>query len=419
MKNKRFLAVCILLALCLTACDSTITCPPAETTDTHIIVCPGCTEPDTTRSFADNLMLLTADDGNRMLSPYSAKMCLALLANGARGETKQQILDAIGVEDLDAYNAEVKALLERYATYEKVMALHTANSLWLNQTTFGGKGAFLSDYQKSMQDYFSAEVREVTDKNSVEEVNAWAKDKTNGKIDQILAEQQRSFATALVNAVYFKAAWQNAFSESLTAKGDFTNADGSVTETDFMHDTDTYGYYEADGVQAVKLSYSRSNADGEYIRDTDYDFSMYLILSDEMPEIEKFLNTVEFTSEKVRLTVPKFEINYSVSMVDMLKALGMTDAFDENNADLGAMIDLTAMAENLFVGEVLQKTYIQIDENGTEAAAVTAIAVYLTSAVIELPSPIKEFTADRPFYFAVRDNTSGELLFVGRYETVE
>lgn len=419
MKNKRIIAglLATAISLSLVSCGDV----PAETTGGEIIVCPAdmfLPEPDTDASFADNLMKMTESDGNRMLSPYSAKMCLALLANGADGETKQQILDAIGISDINSYNAEVKVLLERYASYEAAMALNTANSIWINQTTFDGKGAFLPDYRTAMQDFYSAEVREVTDKNSVEEVNAWAKEKTNGKIDSILTEEHRSFATVLTNAVYFKAAWEAAFSEYMTAKEIFTNADGSTAETDFMHNTDSFGYYEADGIKAVKLDYSRFGEGESYVSDQDYDFSMYFILSDEMPEIEELLDTVEFTSSRVRLSIPKFEINYDISMNDILKALGMTNAFDAVLADFSEMIDLTTLNDNLVVDDVLQKTYIKIDEEGTEAAAVTAIVMVECAAVID-ESPIKEFNANKPFYFAVRDNTSGEILFVGRYETVE
>lgn len=419
MKNKRFLALCILLALCLSACNAT-TRPRAETTNTQLIICPNCTG-DPHLSFADNLLHMTAESGNRMLSPYSAKMCLALLANGAKGETKQQILDAIGISDLDAYNAEVKALLARYASYAGVMSLETANSLWLNQTTFGGKGKFRTDYQTAMREYFSAEVREVTRQNAMEEVNAWVNEQTHEKIKSILEEEQRNFAAALINAVYFKAGWKAEFPEHLTQKDDFTNADGSISKTEFMQNTETYGYCEKGGVKALRIDYSRFGGE-EYVSDKDYNFSMYILLCDDPSaslNVDAFLKgNTPFTTQRVRATIPKFELNYSVGLTDILRSLGMTDAFDEDKSDLGEMFDLSAIDGNLFVSDALQKTYIKIDEEGTEAAAVTAVTVAPTSAEINVKDPI-EFTADRPFYFAIRDNTSGELLFVGRYETVK
>lgn len=430
MKNKRvtgFLA--LLLTLCLTACSQSEVHNGANTNMTDNT--NDYNEPqslpiaDNTLSFADNLLCLTAEDGNRMLSPYSAKMCLALLANGANGDTKQQILNAIGIGDLDAYNTEVKTLLGRYASYEGVMSLETANSLWLNQTIFNGKGKFLTDYQDAMRNFYSAEVREVTSENSIEEVNSWVKKKTNEKIEAILSEDHRNFAAALVNAVYFKANWETAFSKYNTETEGFHNIDGSVSDTDFMHNTDTYGYYEGDGVRAVRIDYGRFGGGEEqkYIRsDKIYSFSMYIMLPDEQEEllnVDAFLKEhAPFEDTRVQLEIPKFEMEYSVSLNDMLKALGMTNAFDSAKADFSAMIDLDTLDDNLVVSDTLQKTYIQVDENGTEAAAVTAITITPTSAVID-DRPIQEFTADKPFYFAIRDNTNGELLFVGRYETVE
>ena len=424
MRNKRLLAALLLLTLGLSACG---TVPPAETTVTD----PICTElageslvlppPNADASFADNLMRLTVSDGNRMVSPYSAKLCLALLANGARGETKQQILDMLQIADLDAFNAEVKELLARYESYAGVMSLETANSLWLNQSSFGGKGKFLVGYQDAMQDFYAAEVREVTDANSVEEVNAWVNDKTHEKIPSILSEEHRKFATALVNAVYFKAAWAERFPEAATANGEFYNLDGSIGTLPFMQKTDSFGYYEGDGVRAVQIDYGRAGENETYLADARYSFSMYVMLCDDPAatlDVDAFLTkNAPFARERVHVKLPKFEMEYSLSLRDILIALGMVDAFDGERADLGAMMDLGALDGNLYVSDALQKTYVKLDENGTEAAAVTAILVKLTSAM--KPTEPIEFTADKPFYFAIRDNTSGETLFVGRYETAK
>lgn len=421
MKNKLSAFACAILAvLMLFSCgeddvyysanDTAVTKAPESEK-----AAPELPEVNEDLSFADNLMKMTAADGNRMISPYSAKMCLALLANGADGETKQQILDAIGISDIDAYNTEVKKLLERYETYAGVMSLETANSLWLNQSVFGGDGAFLKDYRDAMQNFYSAEVREVTSANSIEEVNAWVNEKTKEKIPTILTEDHRNFATALVNAVYFKAAWENEFSKHLTEEKDFNNIDGTKSKLDFMHNTDYYEYYEAEGVKAVKLDYGRyGENENDYVNDRNYNFSMYIMLGDDI-NVDKFLSNAEFENCRVALSIPKFELEYSFGLNEILMALGMIDAYDGNKADFSKMIDLSTLNDNLVVSDVLQKTYIGIDEVGTEAAAVTAIIMVECAAAIDTAEPI-EFTADKPFYFAIRDNTNGELLFVGRYE---
>ena len=415
MKANKLIVILILVALCFSGCAETITCPPDnETTDPAIKTCPDLPSPDESASFADNLMKLTADDGNRMISPYSAKMCLALLANGAKGETRQQILDAVGISDLDAYNAYAKETLARYQTYVDVLSLETANSLWINKSTLDAE--FLPSYRENMQNFFGAEVREVTRNNSIEEVNAWAKEKTKDKIDSILSEEHRDFALALANAVYFKAAWEIPFEKYATKKQNFTDIYGLISRLDFMNATDRFGYYESNGIKAVSLEYGRLgkiNGEHFYLADKNYSFSMYFMLCDGELNVERFLSdNAPFATDNVHISIPKFELEYKVQLNDILIALGMVDAFDDR-ADLSGLTGVGG----LYVDDVLQKTYIKIDEEGTEAAAVTAITVDECAAIIS-ENP-KEFIADKPFYFAIRDNTSGELLFVGRYETAK
>jgi len=371
--------------------------------------------------FADSLVTALSPEGNWMISPYSIRMCLAMVANGATGETQTQLLDALQIKDLDTFNQEIQSLLGRYDGYQRIMTLNTANSLWLNQSQFGGKGAFADGFSKKLGECFRAEAKEVTNRNSVEQVNRWVNDKTNGKIPTILGEDTRKFATALVNAVYFKAAWENTFDAGATKKGTFHNADGTTTQLDFMHQTDYFGYYSTPGIQAVKLDYRQDAVDDEtgknheFFRDAD--FSMYLILTEESLDVQNFLDSTQFTNSLVRMSVPKFQLEYASPLDDTLKALGVEEAYSPDSADFTAMLKSGSLpeGENLYLGTVLHKTYLAIDEEGTEAAAVTA-AVMDTMALIREPL-VREFTADQPFYFAIRDNTSGELLFVGRYET--
>lgn len=376
-----------------------------------------------TPTFADSLVRAIDAEGNFMLSPYSLRMCMAMLANGANGDTKTELLAAMQVDDLDTFNAQVKTQLATYDSYARVMSLETANSIWINQSAFDGKGAFLPAYQTAMTDSYRAEAREVTNDDSVEKVNAWVNEKTKEKIPTILTEDNRDFATALVNAVYFKAAWAEEFYEGSTDKADFTNADGTTSQVDMMHQTDYFGYYSTPGVEALKMDYRNDAVENEYgenfERFPDADFSMYFIKAAEDIDVQNLLDQAEFSDEyKVKVSVPKFKLEYSKSLDTALKAMGITTAYDPDMADLGAIVDTSSLPEGkrLFLDTVLQKTYIAIDEKGTEAAAVTA-AMGATSAMPpERPPLVREFTADSPFCFAIRDNANGELLFVGRYE---
>lgn len=380
--------------------------------------------PEEAGTFADALVRAAAPDGNWTLSPYSARLCLAMLANGAKGETQTELLDALRIDDLDAFNQSIKELLETYDSYTRIMSLDTANSIWINQSWFDGKGAFLPDFVEKMDENYRATVEEVTNKDSVERVNAWANEKTNGKIPTILTEDNREFVTALVNAVYFKAAWENEFPANRTAQEAFTNADGTTGTVDMMHQTNGFGYYATPGVEALKMDYRKyavDNAEGdnwEYFRDAD--FSMYLIKADKEVDVQHLLDQAEFVYGDVAVSIPKFKVEYGAALDDALQALGVKAAYDPEKADLTAMIDPSSLPGGQhFLDTVLQKTYIAVDEKGTEAAAVTAAMDGAGSAEPTRPELVRTFTADGPFWFMIRDNANKEILFVGRYETAE
>lgn len=389
----------------------------------NAVTASAVSNPEQPGSFADALVRALDPEGNWSVSPYSIRLCLAMLANGAKGETQQELLNALHIDALDAFNQSVKELLETYDGYARIMSLETANSLWLNQSRFDGAGAFLPDFVQQMDEYFRAEVQEVTDADSVERVNAWADEKTHGKIPTILTEDNREFATALVNAVYFKAAWASEFYESDTDKADFANADGTTGTVDMMHQTNGFGYYATPGIEALKMDYRNyavDNMEGdnfEFFRDAD--FSMYLIKADGTLDVQHFLDNAEFTYGDVNVSVPKFKVEYSAALDKALQALGVQTAYDPENADLSAMLDPSGLpGQQHFLDTVLHKTYIAVDEKGTEAAAVTA-AMAGGAAPPERPELIRSFTADSPFWFVIRDNAKGEILFAGRYETAK
>ena len=380
--------------------------------------------PEQPGSFADALVRELDAEGNWSVSPYSIRLCLAMLANGAKGETQQELLNALSIDDLDAFNQSVKELLETYDSYARIMSLETANSLWLNQSQLGGEGEFLPDYVRGMDEFFRAAVEEVTNADSVERVNAWVSEKTHGKIPTILTEDNREFVTALVNAVYFKAAWENEFNEERTDKADFTNADGTTGTVDMMHQTDGFDYYATPGIEALEMPYKNYAVDNEvgdnweYFRDAD--FSMYLIKADDTMDVQNFLDNAEFTYGDVNVSVPKFKVEYSAALDEALQALGVQTAYDPENADLTAMLDPSSLpGQQHFLDTVLHKTYIAVDEKGTEAAAVTAAMTGEGAAMPSRPEMVRTFTADSPFWFVIRDNANGEILFTGRYETAK
>ena len=381
--------------------------------------------PEEAGTFADAFVRAAAPkEGNWTLSPCSARLCLAMLANGAKGETQAELLDALRIDDLELFNQITQEQNAFYSGLERIMTMQISNSVWLNQSWFDDKGAFLPNFVKTMDENYHATVEEVTNADSVERVNAWANEKTNGKIPTILTEDNREFVTALINAVYFKAAWENEFPEDQTDKADFTDADGTTGTVDMMHQTNGFGYYSTPGVEALKMDYRNyavDNVDGDgFERFIDADLSMYLIKADDTIDVQNLLDSAEFVYGDVNVSVPKFKVEYGTTLDDALQAMGIKTAYDHEKADLTAMLDPTGLpGGQFFLDTVLQKTYIAVDEKGTEAAAVTAAMDGAGAAMPDRPELVREFAADSPFWFVIRDNNNGELFFVGRYENAE
>ena len=381
--------------------------------------------PEEAGTFADAFVRAAAPkEGNWTLSPYSARLCLAMLANGAKGETQAELLDALRIDDLELFNQITQEQNAFYSGLERIMTMQISNSVWLNQSWFDSKGAFLPNFVKTMDENYHATVEEVTNADSVERVNAWANEKTNGRIPTILTEDNREFVTALINAVYFKAAWENEFPEDQTDKADFTDADGTTGTVDMMHQTNGFGYYSTPGVEVLKMDYRNyavDNVDGDgFERFIDADLSMYLIKADDTIDVQNLLDSAEFVYGDVNVSVPKFKVEYGAALDDALQAMGIKTAYDHEKADLTAMLDPTGLpGGQFFLDTVLQKTYIAVDEKGTEAAAVTAAMDGAGAAMPDRPELVREFAADSPFWFVIRDNNNGELFFVGRYENAE
>ncbi|MCH5188790.1 MAG: serpin family protein [Oscillospiraceae bacterium] len=375
----------------------------------------GRTEVNGGNSFADRLNGALPKDKNYMISPLSIKTALAMAANGAEGETRRQILDLIGVNNLEAYNLYVRDTIESYK--DSAATLNIANSIWLNEDNTVDK--FSDPFRTVIEKNYFGEVRTVNNRNAVSEINAWSAEKTNGKIPTIINEPY--FAAALINAVYFNGLWQHDFDEADTEKAGFTQADGSLKETDFMRQTGYFSYWDTDKSRIVELPYKdtavKLNEEGEYTGSQRYrylDLGMYILLpKTESLDVSAELNkaTENYESAYLDLSVPKFKFESEFALKDILKNLGMEKAYTDG-AEFGPMF---AGGEGSPGLDILHKTYIDVNEKGTEAAAVTSLFV---TGSAPPPEPI-EFKADRPFSFAVRDNTTGEILFMGEYMYAE
>ncbi len=333
-------------------------------------------------------------DQNYMISPFSIKMAMMMAANGANGYTQKEILSALGVSSIDEYNQKANDIITKYNS-NKDVNLNVANSIWLNKTEAMGAN-FKDTYKKIISDFYKGVAREENADTIASKINDFIAKETNNKITNVLpAERPAGFLSALVNTIYFKGSFENQFDTANTKKDTFTDRNGNKSEIDFMNQTKHFGYYENDGVQMLKMNYSGR------------DIAMYILLNDDKDiDINDIIGKMEYKS--VSVSMPKFKTEFAKSFVGVLKQMGINIAFT-NAADFSNMFD----SVEVHISDVIHKTFIEVDENGTEAAAATVIL--MTKNSLPMPEEIKEFKANKPFSYFIRDEVSGEILFLGEY----
>ena len=370
----------------------------------------GTGETSSEPSFADKLNLLMPSNKNYMFSPLSVKMAFAMAANGADGNTKSEILNALDIDNLSAYNEYAKKLIESYRKAD-ILKLDIANGIWLNKSNTTQK--FSQEYQNNLKTYYNAELNSSSKDVIAKEINTWVKEKTNGKIDGIMTEKlahDERFIMALLNAVYFKGAWRNEFDEKATKEDTFTDRDGNKHQIDFMNETSHYKYYKDDYVELLALPYKNRVYDdaAEEMLSYDFDISMYLVRGACSEEtLSSLIENNKLESKRIALSIPKFESEFNTSLVDIMNKLGVNDAFVPQKAEFQKMFD----GGNIYLMEAIHKTYIKVDEKGTEAAAVTGMFGGTTS----MPAPPVVVKFNTPFTYIIRDDANGEILFMGEY----
>jgi serpin B len=358
---------------------------------------------------------LRTDDGNLFYSPYSISLALAMTWAGARGETAQQMSDTLhfplGQDALHpAFDALDLALASRADAQPAPeqggdpFRLSIANSIW-----GAPDHAFLPPFLDVLAQSYGAGLR-LTDfaadaEAARKRINQWVSDETAARIPELLPQGSVDAATALVlvNAIYFKASWAQAFDENATHDGDFHLADGSTVQVPLMHTSQELAYGAGDGFQVVRLPYVGGQVSMLVVAPDAGTLSAFEagLDADRLNAILGSLHGAE-----VNLALPKFTFGAGFDLVDALTALGMPAAFADG-ADFSGM-DGT---RDLVIGGVFHQAWVGVDEHGTEAAAATAVVVGTTSAPVDPPV---DFTVDRPFLFLIRDDVTGSILFVGR-----
>lgn len=341
----------------------------------------------------------TADD-NIIIAPLSAQFTLGMLANGAGGNTLDELNNALGISSLSEFNSLNKRLLKQLPQVDKKSCFKAANSLWL-QNGFD----VLPSYYSSVSDYYQAEAAtlDLTSFDGINKINQWCSSKTDGVISQIVTEPYNDdISLVLLNALYFKGEWSQPFDSSKTIEGDFYNADGSKSSVDKMCDKKIVDYYENEKLKMIRLNYGNSAYRMTFILP-----NKNVILSDAIANIDKTdwdpWSKRGRNLAKCDLQLPKFKIEFFTELDSYLKSLGIKDIYEPQKVDLSSL-SMTPV----YVSGVCQKSKIEIDERGTVAASATIIG----DSWVNLYEN-SEFFVDRPFIFVIDEQSTGVILFVG------
>lgn len=342
---------------------------------------------------------------NTLLSPFSVYCVLGMLSNGATGETKEEILSAMGLEKYNRseLNEYFGKMISGMPKVDPAVQLETPNSIWYDNSI-----SLKDDFVSMNKEYFGASsfMVDFSASSAVDRINNWCKEATKGKIEKIVDEFSPFTIAALVNAVYFKARWENAFSKKNTSDGLFYQEDGKKVNVPFMHRETTTYYWANELFSSISLPY----ASGAY--------QMRLILPNKGVALSDVVNAVKTPGYlesclkesklcRVNMSIPKFDIKADLRLEDTLMSMGMYHAFDSNADGFRDMADVP-----FFISMVKQSACLKVDEEGSEGAAVTIIVGDTDFLVPEKVT----FEADRPFLFMITEGGTDVLLFIGSVE---
>jgi len=345
---------------------------------------------------------------NIMVSPLSVALALAMTYNGAEGETRSAMEETLRLNGLDReqINESYKTLVSGLQSLDKKVLLEIANAIFYRQG-FDVEENFVNLNSK----YYAAEVSplDFSSPSALQTINGWVNEKTHTKIPEILKEISPSHVMFLLNAIYFKGTWTKEFNKESTQKQLFTHENGSYTEVDMMHRLDTVDYYKGSNFSAVRLPYGKE------------DYNMYLLLPDEangLPDLvsrltpenwEKWQNSLAKT-QSVDIMLPRFKFPYEIKLNEVLAQMGMGIAFT-NAANFSGI----NRAGGLRIDYVKHKSFIEVNEEGTEAAAVTIVAIERTSIGGEEKT---YFHVNHPFLFVITEKSTGAILFMGTVKNI-
>lgn len=343
---------------------------------------------------------------NVIVSPLSVSQALTMTYNGARGSTKTAMARTLGIGAIDVspLNASNRQLLEALRKADPNARLEIANALWLREGL-----AINPEFVALNKNYYGADVRNLDfagdPERATEIINAWVSRNTQGKIPSIVDGLEPDTALVLTDAVYFKGGWSDVFDPHASKPHPFFGPDGKSATTPMMEQDGFYSYLETNDFQGIRLPYGNGQ------------FAMYVFLPRPKNGLGKLLKSLDeshwtewiskFASSHGVIVLPKFELRYGEKLNAALKAMGMVAAFDPEKADFSGITP-----SQVHISDVEHKTYVKVDEQGTEAAASTAVVMRLDAAIGSLETPFN-MIVDHPFVFAIAERGAGAILFVG------
>ncbi len=352
--------------------------------------------------FAVNLFQNSvAPEANTLISPLSVLCALAMTANGAKGETLAQMEDVFGLS-VPELNDYLHAYLEYLPSGDKYK-VSVADSIWFKDDA----GLTVEkDFLQTNADYYGASIYKTAfDDTTLKDINTWVSDHTAGMIENILDKIPDEAVMYLVNALAFDAEWEDIYREDQVRDGVFTTEAGETRDAEMMYSDENRYLDDGSATGFIKYYADRKYAFAALLPTEGISVAEY-IASLTGDGLMSMLNNAQ--DVKVQTALPKFESEYSVEMSDILKSMGITDAFDDSLADF---TDLGRSEDgNIFIGRVLHKTYIAVDEKGTKAGAATAVEMQRASALIEEP---KTVYLDRPFIYMLIDCETNLPIFIG------
>lgn len=348
----------------------------------------------------------TEPDKNLFISPLSISTALSMTANGAVGETKQGIKNTLHQDDLsdNEINEAYKTLVEYITNLDPRVTMSLANSNWYKEEYH-----IEEVFRKILLDYYNAEVNATNfnDAATKDLINGWIEDQTNGKIKDMIDQIPSNVVMYLINAIYLKATWQYQFEKDKTDKMDFTLMDGSTVKTDMMFsDGIKANFYMNENIHFIELPYGNGQFVFTILLPDNPQSLNDLISNININTLNNYLESADTSTFKVYL--PKFKIEYKITLNEILGQMGMAQSFS-GNADFS---DLFVEELDLFISRVLHQSFLEVDEEGTEAAAATVVEIVETSVgPNEKPSVL---LIDQPFVFFIREKHTNAILFSGK-----